>query len=68
MMNRNEKLDDAKAYNSVPDEEEEEAEEGKGERWEGKSGRNERGRGVSHSDFSGGGILKPVWTLWNLEK
>lgn len=31
-MNRNEKLDDAKAYNSVPDEEEEEAEEGKGER------------------------------------
>lgn len=45
-------------YNSVPDEEEEEAEEEKGERWEGKSGRNERGREVT--------LIFPRAGFWNL--
>lgn len=69
MMNRNEKLVDARTYSvqrcawqkKKKKKKKEKEEDEKGSQVETKEERR-------HSDFSVGGILKPVWALWNLEK
>lgn len=69
MMNRNEKLADAKTYSVQRCAWQKKKKKKKKEKEEDEMGSQVGMKeGEEDSDFSAGGILKPVWALWNLEK